>query len=53
MRSDYFTSAELDALLICIFHMLARMRSEDKEPAEIYHTVLQKVITLHKRSKAQ
>ena len=48
-----FTSAELDALLICIFHMFARMKADEKEPAEIYHTVLKKVIALHKRSKAQ
>jgi hypothetical protein len=50
-----FTTAELDALLIAMFHLLARMKSEDVdlEPAELYHTVIHKLIALKKRSQAQ
>jgi hypothetical protein len=48
-----FTLGEIDALLIAVFHLLARMKAQDDEPAEIYHEVLQKLITLRKRSMAQ
>ena len=49
-----FTTAELDALLIAVFHLLATMKAkEDLEPAEIYHDVLSKLIALKKRSQAQ
>jgi hypothetical protein len=48
-----FTLGEIDALLIAVFHLLATMKAETDEPAEIYHDVLQKLITLRKRSMAQ
>ena len=50
---ETFTTAELDALMICVFHMFLVLKADDETPAEIYHTVLKKLIALHKRSKAQ
>ena len=52
MRED-FTSDELNALLICVFHMFLTLKAEDEKPAKIYHTILHKLIRHYKRSKTQ